>query len=91
VEVHGELAHTTGSHSDVADVILRRSRELGANTIVLGAETRHGPLAARVSAEIVGRAPTHLIVLRPSAGPLASASAQPSAPEPRELRRTQTS
>jgi ACDE family multidrug resistance protein len=91
VPVAGELAHATGSHSDVADVILRRSRELGASAIVLGAETRHGPLGARVSAEIVGRASTHVIVLRPSAGPLASGAAPVSAPEPRELRRTQAS
>ncbi len=70
VPVAGELLTAVGSHREVADRILERSAELAATAIVIGAESRRGPLAARVSAEIVASAPTHVIVLHPEAGPL---------------------
>jgi nucleotide-binding universal stress UspA family protein len=73
VPVVGELLHSVGTHADVADRILDRAAQLSATTIVLGPETHHGPLAARVGAEIAARAPSHVIVLHPEAGPLVPA------------------
>jgi MFS family permease len=70
VPVLGELLHSVGTHADVAERILERARQLAASTIVLGPDSHHGPLAARVSAEIASKAPTHVIVLNPDAGPL---------------------
>jgi hypothetical protein len=64
------LLHSVGTHADVAERILERARQLSASTIVLGPDSHHGPLAARVSAEIASNAPTHVIVLNPDAGPL---------------------
>jgi hypothetical protein len=66
-------------------LILRRGAEIAANAIVLGPETRHGPLGARISAEVVARAPTHVIVLQPAAGPLGRPDGQPPALPPHEL------
>lgn len=71
VPVFGELLHVVGSHGDVAGRILERAARLAATAIVLGPETRHGPLAPRVTAAIAAAAPTsHVIVLHPEAGPL---------------------
>ena len=38
--------------------------------IVLGPETRHGPLGSGVTARVAATAPSHVIVLHPEAGPL---------------------
>jgi ACDE family multidrug resistance protein len=73
VPVVGELLHSIGTHADVAERILDRAAQLSPTAIVLGPETHHGPLVARVSAEIAARAPTHVIVLHPEAGPLVTA------------------
>jgi MFS transporter, ACDE family, multidrug resistance protein len=70
VPVFGELLHSVGTHADVAERILERARQLVASTIVLGPDSRHGPLAAHVNAEIATKARTHVIVLNPDAGPL---------------------
>ncbi|MDX6526039.1 MAG: transporter, family, multidrug resistance protein [Gaiellales bacterium] len=70
VPVVGELLQSVGTHLDVAVRILDRAAQLEATTIVLGPETQHGPLAARVVAEIAAMAPCHVLVLHPEAGPL---------------------
>jgi nucleotide-binding universal stress UspA family protein len=70
VAVVGELLHSVGTHADVATRILERAAELSATAIVLGPETRHGSLGARINARIAGSAPTHVIILHPAAGPL---------------------
>ena len=70
VPVTGELLHSVGSHADVAATILRRAAELSAGLIVVGPDTRHGILGARVTAEIAANAPTHVVVINPAAGPL---------------------
>jgi MFS transporter, ACDE family, multidrug resistance protein len=86
VQVSGELLQAVGSHHDVAARILERAGELAATAIVVGPETRHGPLAARVSAEVAASAPTHVIVLHPEAGPLGRApESGPGVPSPAEL------
>jgi MFS family permease len=66
----GEVLRSFGTHADVAMQILRRASELAAGAIIVGAETRAGPLASGVTAIIAERAPTHVVVLQPSAGPL---------------------
>jgi MFS family permease len=63
-----EVLHSFGTHVDVALQILHRASELAAGAIIVGAESR--PLSTGVTAHIVERAPTHVIVLQPSAGPL---------------------
>jgi MFS transporter, ACDE family, multidrug resistance protein len=73
IPVVGELLQSVGTHLDVAARILDRAAQLEATTIVLGPETRHGPLAARVVAEIAATAPCHVLVLHPEAGPLGRA------------------
>ncbi len=70
VAVFGEVLHTVGTHAAVASRILQRARELSATAIVLGPETRPGPLAARVTARVAASAPSHVIILHPAAGPL---------------------
>jgi MFS transporter, ACDE family, multidrug resistance protein len=70
VPIVGELLHSTGDHADVARRILTRANELGATAIVLGPETRHGPLGSGVTARVAATAPSHVIVLHPEAGPL---------------------
>jgi MFS transporter, ACDE family, multidrug resistance protein len=70
VPVVGELLHSVGTHADVATRILECAAQLSATTIVLGPETRHDPLGARINARIAGSAPTHVIILQPAAGPL---------------------
>jgi MFS transporter, ACDE family, multidrug resistance protein len=71
VPVTGELLESFGGHLDVANAILSRSAELSAGLIVLGAESS-GALAGRVTAEIAGNAPTHVVVINPAAGALGS-------------------
>jgi nucleotide-binding universal stress UspA family protein len=88
VPVVGELLHSVGGHADVAARILARAAELGATTIVVGPETHHGPLVARVSAEIAADAPTHVIVLHPEAGPLGRHDGGRPAVSPARLWRT---
>ena len=68
--VTGELLRSFGNHVDVAGKILARADELGAGAIVIGPETRHGPLSAPVAAVVAERAEAHVIVLHPSAGAL---------------------
>jgi MFS family permease len=68
--ITGELLHSFGTHADVADQILARAAELNAGAIVIGPETRHGPLAAPVAAAVAERADAHVIVLHPEAGAL---------------------
>jgi MFS family permease len=70
VPVIGELLHVVGSHVDVARRILGRAAELSATAIVLGPETRRGPLGAHVGAVIARDAHSHVIILHPAAGPL---------------------
>jgi hypothetical protein len=70
IPVVGELLQSVGTHLDVAGRILDRAAQLETTTIVLGPETQHGPLAARVVAEIAATAPCHVIVLHAEAGPL---------------------
>jgi ACDE family multidrug resistance protein len=70
VPVVGELLHSVGTHADVATRILERAAQLSATTIVLGPETRHGPLGGRINALVAGSAPTHVVILHPAAGPL---------------------
>jgi hypothetical protein len=88
VPVVGELLHSVGSHADVGARILQRAAELSATAIVLGPETRHGPLGARVTAEIAGAAPSHVIILHPAAGPLGPSNGQPRPTTPAQLWRT---
>jgi hypothetical protein len=78
----GEVLHTVGTHAAVASRILQRASELAATAIVLGPETNHGPLAARVTAQVAASAPSHVIVLHPAAGPLGQSNgrAQPIGP-----------
>ncbi len=71
VPVTGELLESVGGHADVANAILRRSAELEAGLIVLGAESS-GALAGQVTAEIAANAPTHVVVINPAAGALGS-------------------
>jgi ACDE family multidrug resistance protein len=85
VPVVGELLHSIGTHADVAARILERARQLGATAIVLGPETRHGPLGTRVTAEIAASAPARVIVLHPRAGPLGRPSGSPHATSPAQL------
>jgi predicted MFS family arabinose efflux permease len=68
--ITGELLHSYGTHAEVARQILARAAELGAGAIVIGPETRHGPLAAPVAAVVAERAEAHVIVLHPEAGAL---------------------
>jgi MFS family permease len=90
VPVFGELLHSVGTHADVSARILRRAAQLAATAIVLGPETRHGPLAARVTADIASTAPTHVIVLHPDSGPLGRPNGQPGAPPSRLWQTAQT-
>jgi ACDE family multidrug resistance protein len=70
VPVEGKIVRSVGSHAEVAEQILRRAAELGAGAIVLGPDSQHAALAARVTARVAGEAPTHVIVLNPRAGAL---------------------
>ena len=70
VPVSGEVLHSYGTHADIAQLILQRAAALSARVIVIGPNTRHGPLASGVSAQIAARAPSHVIVVHPAAGPL---------------------
>src|SRR3954447_802919 len=72
VPVTGELLHTFGDHATVADIILRRAAELSAGLIAVGPDTRQRTLSSSVTAEIAARAPTHVVVINPKAGPLGS-------------------
>lgn len=69
VPVAGELLHSYGSHVDLAERILHRAAELGAAAIVVGPESGPG-LPTSVTAYIAVHSPTHVIVLKPEAGPL---------------------
>jgi hypothetical protein len=86
--VVGELLHSVGSHVDVARRILGRAAELAATAIVLGPETRHGPLRAHVAAEIARDARSHVIILHPAAGPLGRPDGRPIPTTAAELWRT---
>jgi MFS family permease len=88
VPVVGELLHSVGSHVDVARRILERAAELSATAIVLGPETRHGPLGGQVAAEIARDARSHVIVLHPAAGPLGRADGRRRPMDPAQLWRT---
>jgi MFS transporter, ACDE family, multidrug resistance protein len=88
VPVVGELLHSVGSHVDVARRILERAAELSATAIVLGPETRHGPLGGHVAAEIARDARSHVIILHPDAGPLGRPNGRPAPTTPAELWRT---
>jgi MFS transporter, ACDE family, multidrug resistance protein len=68
--VTGEIVHSYGSHADVAERILRRAAELSAGLIVVGPDVRHATIASGVAARIAARAPSHVIVVNPDAGPL---------------------
>jgi MFS transporter, ACDE family, multidrug resistance protein len=68
--VTGEVLHSFGTHADVAERILQRAGELEAGAIVIGPETRHGPLATSVAAVVAARSPVHVVVMHPSAGAL---------------------
>jgi ACDE family multidrug resistance protein len=70
VPVEGKIVRSVGSHAEVAEQILGRAAELGAGAIVLGPDSHHAALAARVTARVAGEAPTHVIVLNPRAGAL---------------------
>jgi hypothetical protein len=85
VPVIGELLHVVGTHADVGARILARAHQLAATAIVLGAESRHGPLAAQVTAEIAAAAPSHVIVLHPAAGPLGSPNGRARSTSPTQL------
>ncbi len=76
VPVFAEVLHAVGTHAAVASQILQRACELSATAIVLGPETGHGPLAARVTAQVAASAPSHVIVLHPAAGPLGRTDGQ---------------
>jgi hypothetical protein len=86
--VVGELLHSVGSHVDVARRILGRAAELSATAIVLGPETRHGPLGGQVAAEIARDARSHVIILHPAAGPLGRPDGRPVPTNPAQLWRT---
>lgn len=88
VPVVGELLHSIGSHTDVARRILERAAELSATAIVLGPETRHGPLRGHVAAEIARDARSHVIILHPAAGPLGRPDGRPIPANPAKLWRT---
>jgi MFS transporter, ACDE family, multidrug resistance protein len=85
VAVTGELLHSYGTHTDVAEQILRRAAYLHAAAIVLGPDTRHATPTTSVNAYIAAHAPSHVIVVNPDAGALgrpiaatAGAAARPS-------------
>jgi ACDE family multidrug resistance protein len=88
VPVAGELLRSAGTHADVATRILERAAQLSATTIVLGPETRHGPLGARINARIAGSAPTNVIILNPAAGPLGRPHGRPRPTNPARLWQT---
>jgi MFS transporter, ACDE family, multidrug resistance protein len=88
VPVVGELLHSVGSHVDVARRILARAAELSATAIVLGPETRHGPLGGHVGAEIARCAHSHVIILHPEAGPLGRPDGRPRPMNPAQLWQT---
>jgi ACDE family multidrug resistance protein len=88
VSVIGELLHSVGSHVDVARRILGRAAELSATAIVLGPETRHGPLGGHVAAEIARDARSHVIIVHPAAGPLGHPGGRALPTNPAELWRT---
>jgi hypothetical protein len=88
VPVVGELLHAVGSHVDVARRILGRAAELSATAIVLGPETRHGPLGAHVGAVIARDAHSHVIILHPAAGPLGRPDGRPRPMNPAQLWQT---
>jgi MFS family permease len=85
VPVAGELLQSIGSHADVARRILKRAAELSATAIVLGPETRHGPLGGHVAAEIARDARSHVIILHPAAGPLGRPDGRPVPTDPAQL------
>jgi MFS transporter, ACDE family, multidrug resistance protein len=41
VEAGGEVLHSVGDHADAADAVLQRASAVGADTLVVGAPTRH--------------------------------------------------
>jgi MFS transporter, ACDE family, multidrug resistance protein len=88
VPVVGESLHSVGSHVDVARRILGRAAEPSATAIVLGPETRHGPLAAHVGAEVARDAHSHVIILHPAAGPLGRPDGRPRPTNPAQLWQT---
>jgi ACDE family multidrug resistance protein len=88
VPVVGERLHSVGTHADIATRILQRAAQLSATAIVLGPETRHGPLAARINARIAASAPTHVIILNPAAGPLRRPDSRSHPITPAQLWRT---
>jgi nucleotide-binding universal stress UspA family protein len=85
VSVVGELLHSVGTHADIATRILERAAQLSATAIVLGPETRRGPLGARINALVAGSAPTHVLILNPAAGPLRGRDDRPSPTTPAQL------
>ncbi|MGD9736575.1 MAG: MFS transporter [Solirubrobacterales bacterium] len=85
VPVSGELLRVVGSHADVAAAILARAADLPASAIVLGPETQRGPFVARVGAEVAAAAPTHVLVVRPDAGPLGRDNGAATPRDPAEL------
>jgi predicted MFS family arabinose efflux permease/nucleotide-binding universal stress UspA family protein len=88
VSVVGERLHSTGTHADIATRILKRAAQLNATAIVLGPETRHGPLATRITALVAASAPTHVIILNPAAGPLRQPDDRSRPATPAQLWRT---
>ena len=70
VPVTGEIVHSVGTHTDVAERILGRAAALRAGAIVIGPDTRGSALHPGVTAHVAGRAPSHVIVLNPRAGAL---------------------
>ena len=83
VPVTGELLHSYGTHTDVANQILQRAAELHAGAIVLGADTRHPVLTTAVTAYVAAHAPTHVIVINPNAGTLGRPTPAGTPPAPR--------
>jgi nucleotide-binding universal stress UspA family protein len=70
VPVTGELLHSYGTHTDVAEQILRRAADIHAGAIVLGPDKRHATVTSAVTAQIAAHAPSHVIVINPDAGAL---------------------
>jgi MFS transporter, ACDE family, multidrug resistance protein len=70
VPVSGELMSSYGTHTDVAEQILRRATDLGAGVIVIGPESHQAALTPGVTAYIAAHAPSHVLVINPNAGAL---------------------
>jgi MFS transporter, ACDE family, multidrug resistance protein len=70
VTAGGEVLHAVGDHDDAARAVLDRAAATGADTLVVGAPTRHaGPLGRSLTHRARAAAGLEVVEVRPAAAP----------------------